>query len=304
MILLILIAACLAGAAVALLGRALALPRVQSADRLEDIKAYGFRAPTSAPVGKVVKPPPGAALAHWIGNRLAPRFGVVRERDLRETLLAAGMYQTAPRLVLGYRVFATVGLIAFGWLLAASLHPVLGIMMIAYFGIMGWVLPITLLRRRATTRLKEIDRGLPDLIDLLVVTVEAGLGFSASLQIAAARLHGPIAAEVRLALQEQQMGLSTRDSLENMLKRADTPAMRSFVRSIIQGETLGVPIGAIMRNLADEMRKRRRAAAEELAQKAPTKILFPLVFLILPSILIVLLGPAVFSLAGVLGSGS
>ena len=86
------------------------------------------------------------------------------------------------------------------------------------------------------------------------------------------------------------MGLSTNEALQNMLARAETPAMRSFVRSIVQGEILGVSIGEIMRNLATEMRKRRRAAAEERAQKAPIKILFPLIFLIFPAMFVILLG--------------
>ena len=88
------------------------------------------------------------------------------------------------------------------------------------------------------------------------------------------------------------MGLATNEALANMLARADTPGMRSFVRSVIQGETLGVSIGQIMRNLAVEMRKRRRAIAEERAQKAPIKILFPLVFLIFPAMFVILLAPA------------
>ena len=88
------------------------------------------------------------------------------------------------------------------------------------------------------------------------------------------------------------MGLATRDALQNMAERADTAGMRTFVRAVVQGEQLGVSIGQIMRNLAEEMRKRRRAAAEERAQKAPIKMLFPLVFLIFPSLFIVLLYPA------------
>ena len=92
------------------------------------------------------------------------------------------------------------------------------------------------------------------------------------------------------------MGLGTRDALTNMLARADTPAMRSFVRAILQGETLGVSIGKILRDLAGEMRKRRRQAAEERAQKAPTKMLFPLIFLIFPAMFVVLLGPAAFEI--------
>jgi tight adherence protein C len=99
------------------------------------------------------------------------------------------------------------------------------------------------------------------------------------------------------------MGLSTSEALKNMLQRSQTPAMRSFVRSVLQGETLGVSIGDIMRNLAVEMRKRRRAAAEEQAQKAPTKLLFPLVFLIFPAMFVVILGPAIFHFTASFGGG-
>jgi tight adherence protein C len=110
--------------------------------------------------------------------------------------------------------------------------------------------------------------------------------------MASDRLTGPLGDELRLTLQEQNMGLSINEALSNTMARCDTPSMRSFVRSIVQGETLGVSIGQIMRDLATEMRRRRKASAEERAQKAPIKILFPLVFLIFPAMFIVLLGPA------------
>ena len=97
------------------------------------------------------------------------------------------------------------------------------------------------------------------------------------------------------------MGLSVEESLRNMLARCETPSMRSFVRSVLQGETLGVSIGQILRSLADEMRKRRKAMAEEKAQRAPIKILFPLIFLIFPAMFIVLLGPAIFSMGDAFG---
>jgi tight adherence protein C len=91
------------------------------------------------------------------------------------------------------------------------------------------------------------------------------------------------------------MGLTTEEALRQMLERADTPAVRSFVRAVTQGESLGVSIGDILRSLANEMRKRRKSAAEERAQKAPIKILFPLVFMIFPAMFVILLGPAIFS---------
>jgi len=97
------------------------------------------------------------------------------------------------------------------------------------------------------------------------------------------------------------MGWATEESLRHMLARADTPAVRSFVRAVTQGETLGVSIGEILRSLAGEMRKRRRAYAEERAQKAPIKILFPLVFLIFPAMFVILLGPAIFDFIDAFG---
>ena len=105
-------------------------------------------------------------------------------------------------------------------------------------------------------------------------------------------MEGALGDELSLTLQEQRMGLSIQEALMSMLARVDTPSMRSFVRSVVQGETLGVSIGQIMRDLAQEMRRRRRATAQERAQKAPIKILFPLVLLIFPSMFVVLLGPA------------
>jgi tight adherence protein C len=173
----------------------------------------------------------------------------------------------------------------------------------AALGLIGWFGPVVIVTRRARTRTDQIDYELPELIDLLVVTLEAGLSFLASLHTAAERLEGPLGAELRLMLQEQRMGLAVNEALEGMLRRCETPALRTFVRSVVQGESLGVSTGQIMRNLAVEMRKRRRASAEERAQKAPIKMLFPLIFLIFPSMFIVLLGPAYYTISKVFGGG-
>src|SRR5205823_4922591 len=162
-------------------------------------------------------------------------------------------------------------------------------------------LPTVFVRRKSEARLARIDYDMPELIDLLVVAVEAGLGLTASLPPASSRLTGPLGEELRISIQEQRMGLTSLQALENMLNRCPTSAMRSFVRAMIQGERLGVSVGQILRSLALEMRKRRRAAAEEKAQKAPLKILFPLVFMIFPAMFVVILGPAVISVFNTLG---
>jgi tight adherence protein C len=213
------------------------------------------------------------------------------------------MYDVEPRTIVGYRVLAAVGLPLVGiWFGASSgWSPGLIVLAAAVLGAIGWAGPVLYISRRARFRTEQIDYELPELIDLLVVTLEAGLSFLASLYAAAEHLEGPLGAELRLTLQEQRMGLAVNEALEGMLRRCETPALRTFVRSVIQGEALGVSTGQIMRNLAIEMRKRRRAKAEERAQKAPIKMLFPLVFLIFPSIFIVLLGPAYYTLSKVFG---
>jgi tight adherence protein C len=207
-------------------------------------------------------------------------------------------------MIVGYRILLAAGLpIVWIWFAATVGFPFALILMGAIFLIItGWVLPMLVLNRRGRERAEQIDYELPELIDLLVVTLEAGVSFIASLQMAAERLTGPLGVELRLTLQEQRMGLTTNEALQGMLARAETPGMRTFVRSVLQGETLGTSTGAIMRNLAIEMRKRRRAAAEERAQKAPIKILFPLVFLIFPAMFIVLLGPVIYSIGKIFGN--
>ena len=141
---------------------------------------------------------------------------------------------------------------------------------------------------------------MPDLIDLLIVCVEAGLGILASMRVASEKLKDPLGQELRLTLQEQRMGLSVGEAIQSLGKRADCDNMRIFVRALTQGEKLGVSIGKTMRDLAEEMRKRRKAAAEERAQKMPLKMLFPLLFFIFPAIFIVLLVPAFINIGNLL----
>ncbi len=141
------------------------------------------------------------------------------------------------------------------------------------------------------------------MIDLLVVTLEAGLGFAAALQRSAERMRGPLAAEMRLVLHENSLGLTSEQALRNFLGRCDALAVRGFVRAVTQSETLGVSIAQVMRELAGDMRMRRRQIIEEKAQKAPIKILFPLAFLILPAIFVVVLFPGLYNIIETLGGG-
>ena len=297
MILILIVALALGGAAVVLTLRAVALPRIATASRMGRIHAYGFAAAAEPEDGGERRTGIDRAAAA-VGRAVARHSSRFKEAEVRKELMSAGLYTTAPLTFLGYRVLGSV--LAFATMLwLTSTGGSSGLMVVAgpvAMAAAGWTLPLTVVRRRAQRRHEQVETDLPELIDLLVVTVEAGLAFNRSLQVASRRFHGPLQDELRLTLQEQQMGLSANASLTNMLARCETPSMRSFVRSILQGETLGVSMGTIMRNLAGEMRKRRRQKAEERAHKAPVKMLFPLILLMFPSLFIILLFPALYTI--------
>jgi tight adherence protein C len=294
-ILALLVGLVLIGAAAALTMRALSMPRMAAAARVGEIKAYGFGGEIEVETDER-----GTALdraAASVGQTVARHSRHFKEADIRQELMRAGMYTTSPNTFLGYRVLSSIALpFAMVWLLTAAGSGGGLVVLGGIFGVFtGWALPTSVVHRRAQRRMERVEEDLPELIDLLVVTVEAGLGFNGSLRVAAERFHGPLRDELRLTLQEQRLGLPTNVALTNLLERCETPSMRSFVRSVLQGENLGVSIGQIMRNLGVEMRKRRRQYAEERAQKAPVKMLFPLIFLLLPALFIVLLFPALYT---------
>jgi tight adherence protein C len=296
-IILLLLALMLFATAVALIARGVIAARLRTVDTLGQIGHYGF-------VGGVeLEPNTGLrgfldSAASGLGVLLTERLNIVNETRLRKNLVAAGMYQTTPREVVGYSLLAALGLPALGvWLaVAGGASATLTILAAIFLGVIGWVAPGFVIQQRAEGRLYRIDRAMPELIDLLVVTVEAGLSLSAALQLAGDRMRGALGDELRILLQEQRMGLTPVQALENMVGRCPTPAVESFARAMMQGQALGVSVGQILRSLAVEMRKRRRAHAEQQAQKAPIKMLFPLVFMIFPAMLIVILGPAVVSI--------
>jgi tight adherence protein C len=276
--------------------------RRSTVDRVNAIIDYGFRDTTATATDFTVylenEPKRGvfSAVATWLGGIFSGRFTAVGEEAIREQLMAAGMYTMSPRTVLGYRVLATV-VLPTGVFLLVGTKSMLDILMIALALFAGWVLPLTYVQRKARKRIETLDRSLPDLIDLLCVMIEAGLSFPAAMRLSAEQFGPPLSDELRLTLQEQTMGLSIDEALSHMSERADTPAMKAFVRAMAQGEKMGISIGQIMRNLAHEMRHRRRSNAEERAQKTPVLMLFPLVFLIFPAMFIILMTPAVIGLA-------
>lgn len=313
MALLLIIGLALVGAAVWLVARAASISRLRAAERVDQITAYGFSeaftsTPLAAPATGSEKASAGEAFGKTmtrLGGVLVNRVPGQSESQLRRLLDQSGQYATPTALFAGYQGLLGISLPILWLLLAIAAHAsaVKALLGLALALVVGWVGPVLLLRQKGVKRRQDVEYAMPDLIDTLVTTVEAGIAFNASLQMASRRLKGPLGEELRLMLQEQNMGLGLAQGLQHMVERCDSPSVRSFARAITQGELLGVSISQSLRDLATEMRKRRRANAEERAQKAPIKILFPLVFLIFPAMFIVLLGPAVLSAHKVFGGG-
>ena len=288
----------LLGAGIVILVSNLGKARGSSAT-IDQIQTYGYVAETSGGSEESAARRPIDSLAGRLGDWMARRSDRFGEAKIREQLISAGMYGTTPRKVLGYQVMAAIVASLFVlWLIPAMGHSlVLAVVLAVAAGVGGWYAPVYYIELKRRKRMELVDKQMPDFIDLLVVTIEAGLGILASMRVASDSMTDPLGQELRLTLQEQRMGLSVGQAIESLGRRADCDNMRIFVRSITQGERLGVSIGTTMRNLSLEMRKRRRAKAEERAQKMPIKMLFPLIFFIFPALFIVILTPMVINIA-------
>jgi len=304
MTLLLLVGIALAGLAAALALRSVAFAGVRKRETLTQIEAYGFGGRALVDVPSRSLKDRFDALAAALGTPFARSMRPEKREELRRLVRGSGHYGMRVETLVGYRMLAAAGMPALWlWLAAASGSiSVRVIVLVALGGAVGWIAPTFVLKRQVAKRVHEIDMEMPELVDLLVTTVEAGVGFAAALQLVSRRVEGALGQELRLALQEQAMGITIEEALENMLARVDSVSVRAFVQAIVQGQTLGVPIGKILRDLATEMRKIRRAKAEERAQKTPTKILFPLVAFILPALFIVALGGPIIGLIHQLGA--
>jgi tight adherence protein C len=157
----------------------------------------------------------------------------------------------------------------------------------------GFILPNIWLDRKAKARRKEIMKALPDAIDLLTISVESGLGFDPAMMRVAEKWDNALTSEFARVLSEMRIGKTKREALREMANRVDEDGLSTFVSSVIQADQLGVPITQVLRIQSEAMRLRRRQRAEEAAQKAPLKMLFPMAFLIFPALYVVILGPAI-----------
>lgn len=176
----------------------------------------------------------------------------------------------------------------------APAPPPLGrrLLILSMSGIVGFIFPELWLRSQINRRQHDIRKAMPDALDLLTICVEAGLGFEAAMSKVAEKWQTALGYEFLRVIREVQLGVPRREALRNMAQRVGIPEMNSFVSAIIQSETLGASLAKVLRIQAEQMRIQRRQRAEEEANKAPIKMTIPMVFLIFPSIFIVLLTPA------------
>ena len=167
----------------------------------------------------------------------------------------------------------------------------------ALVGLFGYVLPNILLYNAGQKREKLMRNALPDAMDLLTISVEAGLGFDAAVSRVAKNGEGPLNQEFSRLLQEMQLGVGRVDAMRAMAERTSLPDLKSFCSAMVQADSLGIPIARVLRIQSQEMRTKRRQRAEEKAQQVPVRIMIPLVLFILPCLFIVILGPAAINIA-------
>jgi tight adherence protein C len=193
----------------------------------------------------------------------------------------------------GAIVGAGIFILIFGIIGVLGLPPILRLLMIPIGAMFGYTIPEFWLGGRVRKRQKAILLMIPDALDLLTISVRAGLGFDGALGKVVEKLKGPLTEEFRRALAEIRVGKARRDALRDIVPRTEVPALTNFIGAIIQAEQLGVSISKVLQVQSEQLRIERRQRAEEMAAKAPIKMLFPLVGCIFPSLFIVILGPAI-----------
>ncbi|HHX77512.1 MAG TPA: type II secretion system F family protein [Firmicutes bacterium] len=256
-------------------------------DDEEDILKKSFTVRIVQPALKKL----GSALVN-----LTPRE-IRRNLELRLTY-AGNPGDLTVNSLLVYQLLAGIALplLFIGLMLFLGAEPKQVVLLALIISLLGFYLPLLLINIRIARRQKAIERNLPDMLDLLLVSVEAGLGFDMALKRVAEKMPGELSRELNRALDEIRIGKPRSEALRDIHARTGVYDLGTFVGAVIQAEQLGSNIARTLGIQADTMRLRRRQRAEEAAMKAPIKMLFPLVFFILPSLFVVLLGPALLQI--------
>ena len=293
-------------AAVYLLLSGLTVQQREIAVSVRKAKRYGIRnqreIETRRSVNDRLLGPTAARLA-TITMRVAPK---TNPEQVATKLLQAGLARTlSPQAYLAMKAgLAALGVL-FALILTASgaLPFLLGLALAAGFAALGFIGPEFVVNGRIRTRKDSMKGELPDVLDLLCVCVEAGLGFDQALVKLNERMSGPLVDEFSLVLHEMRIGQSRSAALKNLAERVDSPEVSQFSRAIVQADQLGISLSRILRVQSQDMRLRRQLSAEEKAMKAPVKMLFPTVLFIFPAMFIVALGPAMLNLMKTFSGG-
>jgi tight adherence protein C len=237
---------------------------------------------------------PFAAQVAKLMLRLNPR---TTTESVAAKLMAAGMRKTSPTGFIAAQGIMVIAGGFFGLIVGGMASPAKAPFFALVLGLLGFMVPKLVLSSRVQKRQASVAVELPDALDLLSVSVEAGLGFDGAVQKLTEHMEGPLIEEFEMALGEMRIGEGRQEALKKMAQRSASPEMGSFVRSIIQADQLGISLGRILRIQATDSRMKRQMLAEEKAMKAPIKMLFPTVIFIFPAMFIVVLGPAFLNLS-------
>ena len=260
---------------------------------IEQMPSRGQVARQEAPFADRLLAPVWSALLA-ISRRLTPSGAKAR---LQHSLdLAGNPAGWHAERVLAYKSVGLLSGLILGLLLGGRTGPIGLLAWSAGLAAAGFLVPDLLVYNAGLKRQTQIRKSLPDALDMLTVSVEAGLGFDAALAQVARNAEGPIAGEFFRVLQEMQIGKSRNEAFMGLSERTTVDELKVFVSALAQADRLGVPIADVLREQSQEMRLKRRQRAEEMAQKVPIKILFPMVFCIFPALFVVIIGPGVINI--------
>ncbi len=301
MLLLIVAAACLAGSVYVVSQIATQPERerrslVRRAASYGSVRHIGTREERLTLRQRVLVPAAGRIAGLMLRLNRRENLGVVQQR-----LLAAGLGSSSPSSFVAVKGFLMAVGVVLGVVVWSTTRNASGFLLLIGLVAIGYIAPGYVIGVRARKRRDQVQAALPDALDLLAVSVEAGLGFDAAISKLIDHMEGPLIDEFGLALSEMRVGEARQDALKKLSARVDSPELSAFVRAIIQADQLGISLGRILRVQAVDTRLKRQAAAEERAMKAPIKMLFPTVVFIFPAMFIVVLGPALLSLSQLFG---
>jgi tight adherence protein C len=264
------------------------LDETESTDEFDQLLRQPFRR-------RVVKALGSGALAR-MGSLTPSNYLDKLHRDLLHAGLSGSI--RAEEFAAGQAVSGLLSLAAaVAWTVLYQPSPSKGVLALVLLPTVGLLFPSAWLARKVADRKEAIFMDLPDVLDLLAISVEAGLGFEQALDVVVTHFSSPLAEEFSRSLKEMELGLPRKEALQNLKRRTNVPELSNFVLALTQADALGMPLGRILHVQASEMRNKRRAWAREKAAKLPVKILFPLILFIFPAVLVVIMYPAFSSIA-------